>query len=200
MINNGVDDRFLKINRIKKPAEAPIILGSIGSLNDLKNYRIILKAFYLAKKEKPNLNIHYQIVGEGPLRKNLENMATQLKISEFVHFAGRVSDVAERLEHFSIFINCSKSESFGLSLGEAMAVGLPVIGSNIPALKDLIADCGVLVNQHYADDVKDAILELAEDLPLREKLSSKAKDRIANHFSEKAMISKTRTLYDNLLK
>ncbi len=200
LIPNGVDDEYLKISPIKKPASAPIILGSVGSLNNQKNFRMMIKAFYLVKAERPDLNIYLQIIGEGPLRKNLIEMVNRHKnIQGLVDFAGRVDDLKERYQHFSIFINCSLSESFGLAVGEAMAVGLPVIASKIPALEELVDNAGILVNPKDRDDIKNAILKLIDDESLRHELGLKGKKRIENKFSSKVMIDKTLELYQSLI-
>jgi glycosyltransferase involved in cell wall biosynthesis len=200
LIPNGVNEEYLKINPIKKPASAPIILGAVGSLNNIKNYRMLIKAFYLVKQERPDLNIHLQIVGEGPLKKNLEGMVSNYRIIyELVSFAGRVEDIKERYQHFTIFINCSLSESFGLSVGEAMAVGLPVIASKIPALEELVSDAGILIDPRDKEQIKEAILKLIDDENLRIKLGTEAKKRIEENFSEMVMIEKTIKLYRDLL-
>lgn len=201
IIPNGIQDEYLKINPIKKPASAPIILGSVGSLNDQKNFRMLIKSFFLIKQERPNLDIYLQIIGEGPLKKNLEGMIEHYRIIQgLVSFPGRVANLAERYQHFTIFINCSLSESFGLAVGEAMAVGLPVIASKIPALEELIDDAGILVDPRDKDEIKDAILKLIDNKELRKELAEKAKKRIADNFSEDVMIKKTLSVYESLIK
>lgn len=199
LIPNGIDESYLQINPIKKPSTAPIILGSVGSLNNQKNFRMMIKAFYLVKAERPDLNIHLQIIGEGPLRKNLEEMVRRHRnIEGLVDFAGRVEDLKERYQHFTIFINCSLSESFGLAVGEAMAIGLPVIASKIPALQELVDDAGLLVDPKDREDIKKAILTLVDQEALRQELGQKAKKRIEQKFSSRVMIEKTLELYRSI--
>lgn len=196
LIPNGVGREYLEISPIKKPDTAPMILGCVGSLNDQKNYRMIIKAFYLLKLERPDLNIYLQIIGEGPLKKNLEEMvAKHRNINELVSFPGRVEDLKERYQHFTIFINCSISESFGLALAEAMAVGLPVIASRIPALSELVDDAGVMVDPKNKEQIKGAILRYIDDETMRNEMGQKAKDRIRKKFSEEVMVKKTKELY-----
>lgn len=197
---NGIDEEYLATNPITKPPSAPIILGSVGSLNNQKNFRMLIKAFFLLKLERPKLNIHLQIIGEGPLKKNLEGMVLRHRIiSGLVNLPGRVEDLRERYRHFTIFINCSLSESFGLAVGEAMAVGLPVIASRIPALEELVDDAGILVDPKNKEEIKDAILRLIDDEKLRISLAERSKKRIKENFSQKAMIDKTIALYESLM-
>ncbi len=201
LIPNGVGKEYLEISPIKKPDTAPMILGCVGSLNDQKNYRMIIKAFYLLKSERPDLNIYLQIIGEGPLKKNLEQMvAKHRNINELVSFPGRVSDLKERYQHFTIFINCSISESFGLALAEAMAVGLPVVASEIPALAELVDDAGMMVDPKNKEQIKNAILRYIDDEKLRSEMGKKAKERIRKKFSEEVMVKKTKELYETLAR
>jgi len=200
LIHNGIPDKFLELKPIKKPKEMPLVIGSVGSLNRIKNYENMIRAFALVKKEKPDLNIHYQIIGEGPLRNKLEGMAKSFKIKDVIHFTGRLEDVGERLQHFTIFLSCSISESFGMAVGEAMAVGLPIIASDIETLKNLTGECAILVDPAKPVEIKKTIIKLIEDEKLRENLAGCAKERIRESFTESAMTEKTIDLYKKVLR
>jgi len=199
LIPDGIKDEYLQTSPIPKPSSAPIILGSVGSLNNQKNFRRLIKAFFLIKNERPDLNAHLQIVGEGPLKKNLEGMVEHHRvIVGKVSFPGRVQNLAERYRHFTIYINTSISESFGMAVGEAMAVGLPTVASDIPAIRELVDDAGILVDPKNKEEIKNAILRLIDDEKLRTSLATKAKKRISEHFSEKVMIERILGLYNSL--
>jgi len=201
VIPNGINPEFLRLKVIKKPKGLPLILGSVGSLNRVKNYTGILKALAQVKEKEPNLDFHYQIIGDGPLRKNLEKLARQLKINHIVHFQGRVESVSERLRHINIFINASFSESFGLAVGEAMAAGIPVIVSKIDSLKTLVGKkAGIFVNPKKPEEIAEAVIKLLKDKKLREQLGSAGRKRIEKEFSEEKMIKKTIALYQKVLK
>jgi len=200
VIPNGINPEFIELNRLKKPKEAPLILGSIGSLNQVKNYRNMILAVVRAKEKLPKLDFHYQIIGEGPLKKSLEILARKKKIEKNIHFVGKVESIGERLQHFTIFLGASNSESFGLATGEAMASGLPVIASDIDSLKELVGDCGLLVNPRRIDDIAKAIVRLLEDENLREKLGKCAKARIKRSYLEENMVRRTIAVYKELLR
>lgn len=201
VIPNGIKEEFIKTSPIEKPDEMPFVLGSVGSLNSVKNYRNIILAIAKVKKLDSKINIHYQIVGEGPEEKRLKSLAKKKKIEEIVHFVGRAESVAERLRHFTVFINASKSESFGLAVGEAMAVGLPVIVSKIPALESLVGNqTGIFINPKDPDDIANAILKLTGDKSMRLKMGKAGKKRIAQEFSEAKMIGRISDLYLKIVK
>ena len=199
VIPNGINSDFLKLNPIKKPQGTPLIIGSVGSLNRVKNYENMIKAFGFILKKCPDLNIHYQIIGDGPLKDKLDSLIKKLDLEKKVHILGRVENVGERLQHFSIFVNASLSESFGLAVGEAMAVGLPIVASNIDSLKDLAQNAGLYINPRNPYDISEKIVELLKDESKREKMGEIGKERIKNHFSEESMIKKTLALYKKVL-
>lgn len=201
VIPNGINPEFLKLNPIKKPKGLPLILGSIGSLNRVKNYVGMLKALAQVLEKDPDLDFHYQIIGEGPRRRYLEKLARRLKINHIVHFQGRVESVGERLQHISVLLNASFSESFGLAVGEAMAAGVPVIVSKIDSLKSLVGEkAGIFVNPQKPEEIAKAVVKLLKNEKLRERLGNAGKKRIEKEFSEEKMIGKTIALYQKVLK
>jgi len=200
IIPNGINSRFIETQAIQKPKGVPFLIGSVGSLNGVKNHQTAIRAVAKAIRENPDLNIHYQIVGEGPLRKLLEKLISKESMKDRVHLAGRVDDILDRLQHFHIFVSLSLSESFGLAVGEAMAVGLPVIVSDISALKNLVGATGVIVPVRDSNKVAREIIKLIRDKNLRAKLGRRAKKRIADNFSEKVMMDKIVALYKKLLR
>lgn len=201
IVPNGIRPEFLKVTKIKKPKEAPLVIGSVGSLNQLKNYRNMILAVARAKEKLPELDFHYQIIGEGPLKKQLESLVKRKKIENIIHFLGRVDSVIERYQHFSVFLSASFSESFGLAVAEAMAVGISVVASNITSLKSLVGQkCGILVNPYRPNEIAEALVKLLTDEGLRTRLGDCGKKRIGRNFSEKQMVGKTIKVYQELLK
>lgn len=199
IIPNGINERFTNAKPIAKPKEVPYLVGSVGSLNEVKNHQSAIRAFAKVVENNPKLDIHFQIVGEGPSRHILENLIKKEGMQERIHLAGRVDDVLDRLQHFALFISLSISESFGLAVGEAMAVGLPVVTSDISALKNLVGDTGILIPDGNPDKAAGAMAKLLRNAALRKQLGNNAKKRIIDNFSEKIMIDKTVELYKKLL-
>lgn len=200
IVPNGVEDEFFSIKPIVKPKELPAIIGTIASLNEVKNYRNILLAIAKIRKNHGDLNFHYQIIGEGPQRKTLENLAKTKKISNIVHFLGRVESTAERLRHFTIYLNASKSETFGLSVVEAMAMGVPIIASKIPALEYVVSDAGLYIDPRKSDDIAEKTIGLLTDEKLRNKLATAGKKRARKEFSKEKMVERISKIYLELVE
>ncbi|OQA53445.1 MAG: Alpha-monoglucosyldiacylglycerol synthase [candidate division WS2 bacterium ADurb.Bin280] len=200
IVPNGIDDEFFKTKPIEKPDCLPQIIGTVASLNEVKNYRNIILAMAKIKQTNNDLNFKYQIIGEGPQRKNLENLVERKKLGETVHFLGRVPSTAERMRHFGVYLNASKSETFGLAVVEAMAMGLPVVVSKIPALEYVVADAGLYLNPKDTDDIGRKIVEILINKDLREKLSAKGKQRARGEFSSEKMVKRISEIYIELIK
>jgi len=200
IVPNGIDDEFFKTKLIEKPDCLPIIIGTVASLNEVKNYRNIILAISKIKQESKDFNFIYQIIGEGPQRKNLENLVERKKLAKTVYFLGRVPSTAERMRHFGIYLNASKSETFGLAVVEAMAMGLPVVVSEIPALEFVVGDAGLYLNPADTDDIKKKIIRILSNNDLRKQLGEKGKKRAKEEFSSEKMIKRISEIYFDLVK
>lgn len=201
IIPNGVNEEFLSVKLLKKPPEVPPIIGTAASLNEIKNYRNIILSIAKIKKQRPDLNFRYQIIGEGPQEQRLKKLVEAKKLDNTIHFAGRVKSVAERMQHFSIYLNASKSETFGLAVAEAMAMGLPVVVSDIPALRYVVGkDAGIYIDPQNSDKISGALIKLLDNSKLREELGKTGKQRIIEEFREEKMIDRISTLYQDILK
>jgi len=121
-----VSDRF--------PGEIPI--GFIGRLTGQKDLSTLLAAFSMVKINIPNLTL--DIVGDGPLRGSLQKFSGDLGISASVRFFGVVPDPRALLSSWRVLVLPSRYEGLPTVALEALAYGIPVIGSDIPGTRDLI--------------------------------------------------------------
>lgn len=131
------DSNTEDINLLKRQlnlSDSDFILFSTGELNKNKNHEVVIRA--IAQLNKPS--IHYIIAGQGPLNTYLSNLAKELKIDKQIHLLGYRDDIPKILKIADVFIFPSIREGLSVSLMEAMAMGKPVIASNIRGNKDLI--------------------------------------------------------------
>ncbi len=114
------------------------VVISTRPLKEMYDHPILLGA--LAKPGMENFAAVF--VGEGNLRQDLEKRAQDLKVADRVKFAGMVENdlVPDYLASADVYVTCSRSDSASLGLLEAMAIGLPCVGSDIPANREWIAD------------------------------------------------------------
>jgi L-malate glycosyltransferase len=129
------------------------------------------------------------IVGDGPLRAELEATAADLGVRDAVTFAGQQSDVAAWLVRSRIFMLTSSSEGLALSLMEAMMCGLPAVVSRVGDLSDLVSEGenGHLVEASSVEAFAAAIVPLLQD-PARYAAFSLAARRSARQYTTEATI------------
>lgn len=186
--------------------QTPFIIGIVARLWPQKRLKDALWAFETLRYV--NLNFHVLIIGDGPQRETLLRFRDQWKLSERVHFLGHRDDVPRIMPSFDVMLSCSAYEGQSNSILEAMALGIPVIATDIPGNRDLVVDgeTGILVPDSGEDFRRrrrlfvEKILGLLEDEPLRQRMGEAAKARIARSFSLDRMIRGYVELYDSILR
>lgn len=136
----------------------------VGRLSPEKRVHILLQSFAEVLKTNPDRNVELQIVGDGPDREELVNLAFDLGIARSVRWHGKIPHqelIDEHLYHMSdVFITASRFETFGYTTLEAMAHGLPVIAHAYRANTELIDDTGYLVPD--TESVSESVTLLAQ--------------------------------------
>jgi glycosyltransferase involved in cell wall biosynthesis len=173
-IRNGVElERFAsRANRSRCRAEhgaqdADVVAIAVGRLDEQKGLDVLLDA--LARLELAALRLQTWLVGDGPLRAELEQRAAALGLERHVRFLGRRDDVAALLSASDLFVLPSRWEAMPIALLEAMAAGLPCVASEVGDCPALLHEGGhgVLVPPGQAGPLADAIVRLARDPELR---------------------------------
>lgn len=113
-------------------------IGAIGRLVDQKNYPTLMKAFSLVVKKNPSF--HLYIIGDGPLKQELQSLADLLEVGPAVTWLGRTKKIPQFLSSIDLFVLPSKYEGFGLVLLEAMAAGTPILAANNSAIPEVLGE------------------------------------------------------------
>lgn len=123
-------------------------LVTVGRLCERKGQADLLRAF--ARLHQADSDVHLDIVGKGPQRAHLQELAVELGVEDSVTFHGFVShdEKVRLLNQAEVFVFASRQEGFGLAVLEAMAVGLPVVARRLPVYEEFFEDRrhGHLVN------------------------------------------------------
>jgi GalNAc-alpha-(1->4)-GalNAc-alpha-(1->3)-diNAcBac-PP-undecaprenol alpha-1,4-N-acetyl-D-galactosaminyltransferase len=170
-------------NPITTPAPAAAIdrflhspsLIAIGRLHPQKGFDLLMKAFDRIQSKYPEWQI--TILGEGPMRSELEALRSELNLTDRVHLPGLVSNVPEYLRQADIFVMPSRFEGFPMALCEAMACGLPVLSADcLSGPRDIIEDGvnGVLVTTEDVDALAVGLDSLMSDPAKRQQLADNA--------------------------
>jgi glycosyltransferase involved in cell wall biosynthesis len=144
--------------------------------------------------------------GEGPLTAALSAQAAALQVRDSVRFVGRIADDELPAYYHAAAIYClpslATSEAFGLVQVEAMACGRPIVNCWLGnAVNEVAPDgiCAVTVPPGDARAMAGALNRLLEDRELRVRLGEAGRQRVEQHFSMRAMIDATLTMYDEVL-
>ncbi len=205
VLYNGIDpeDFDVSLDRNAKRREVglngeDVIVISVGRLVHMKGHSILIRA--ATNIVRQNKRVKFLIVGDGPEKEELKQLAEGEGISESVIFAGHRDDVPELLLISDIFAQTSHTEGLSCTVIEALGAGLPVVVTDVGGNKEIInnGNEGYLVPTTNQTVLEERILALAENDKLRTEKAENAKGT-AEKFSSKFMISKYEQLYLNLL-
>jgi glycosyltransferase involved in cell wall biosynthesis len=203
MLWNGVDNKqYVKSGKYQKYAkhDGKIIIGSLSTLIEQKGVDTLLRA--VAMLENTEHDFTLLIVGEGPLRKKLEQIAKDLCIEDMVHFVGWVKDASSTvLPLFDVFVQSSLWEAMSVVILEAMAARKPIIATRVGENEVVLIDeeTGLLVPAGNEKSLAVAIRRLLDDPDLRNKLGCAAQHRYETEFTGLAMAKRYEALYESML-
>ena len=174
LVYNCVDHTTHQADETRR-SSSPLI-GYFGRLKRYKSADHLLRAFAMVVQELPTARL--VIVGEGDHRAELEALTRTLHLEHAVRFTGFVDEETKvrLLQEAWFIVNTSAKEGWGLTVVEANACGTTVLGSNVPGLRDAIRDkeTGLLYEYGKIEELKQKMLELLRDEPLRRALSTRA--------------------------
>lgn len=171
----------------------------VASLAPHKGHRVLIDATKdLVQKFK---KLRLLIVGDGPLRNELESYVSDLKLSEHIFFIGQKQNVFPYLKIADVFVLPSiKREGFGIALIEAMAMGIPVIGSKLGGIPEIIDNQGNGILFPPGDFVALAgsIKKMIVNKKLRDRFGAVGRVIYKNKFTNSKMINSIEILYDDV--
>jgi glycosyltransferase involved in cell wall biosynthesis len=206
VIYNGVDSDYFEITHAFEAAKRlraslgvkpeSLMIGTVGMCRPEKNQEVLLTT--LRRLRVAGVDAHLAIAGDGPLRAHLEMRAAELAITDRVHFLGQIDDVRPVLAAVDIFLLPSIAvESFSNAALEAMAMGRPVILSDIGGAREMIQDGVegyVVASSELAARLPALVAALSSDKRKRTLMGIAARTRAVTCFSVAAMVAGYRGL------
>lgn len=175
-------------------------IGLVGNLVELKGLRYFIEALPPVFEKYPETLV--VVVGEGPLRGEMENEVAKEPFSGRVKFLGKLSQITGRImAALDVLVQPSLTESFGLTAAEALSCEVPVVASNVGGLTELIEDgvCGYLVPPRDSRALAGKIIELLDDPDKRRTFGRAGRERIMNLFQLSSTVDQYLELYKRLL-
>lgn len=168
-IENGIEIPFEKIiirNKVKK-------IIAVGRLAEEKNHIFLLKSYELLKRELEEIPI-LEIYGDGYLKETLQNYINEKNLQNDIKLMGTNLSILEKLKNSDIYVLCSKYEGLSISLLEALSIGIPIIGTKVPGVIDVVSEKeATLVELDNTIELKEALKNLIENYEKRKKNSVK---------------------------
>ena len=175
------------------------VVGAIGRLVPQKAMHVLIDATPALLGADPTLRV--LIVGDGPLRAELDAQAARLGVAHAVRFAGYQEDVVSAYAAMDVFVLPSRDEGFGLVFLEAMAMGVPVVGTRVIGSEDAVDDgvTGLLVPYADPDALAAAVRGILERPELAHRLRETALERVRRVYSREQLAARVEALYRELL-
>ena len=174
------------------------LVGIVGHLADHKGHEYLIKATKILKKHSPKIKVI--IVGEGPLRMELDRQARESHVEDIVFFLGFREDVPKVLSSLDLFVLSSYLEGLGSSILDAMACRLPVVATSVGGIPEVVIhqETGLLVPPRDPSALARAILKLYNNRTRASDLGQRGYEVVHQKFSAEAMANKVVRLYERL--
>jgi glycosyltransferase involved in cell wall biosynthesis len=145
-------------------------------------------------------NIKLVLIGEGDDRDKLNQLANELNVTGYIDLLGARADVSDLLAATDIYLQPSVKEGFCISFLEAMATGLACVGTETGAIPNMLGDNnGILIPPADVVAIVNAVLRLAQNLPLRNQYAQAAKITANIQFSPEKQAKDTLAVYQSVL-
>jgi glycosyltransferase involved in cell wall biosynthesis len=177
--------------------QTPVVVYT-GRLAESKGLFDLIKAWELLVERRPTARLW--LVGEGPDRERLFDLVCDLGLKYRICLPGAFDDIEEVLQAADAFVLPSYAEGMSLSLLEAMAAGLPVVATDIPGNRELVAsgECGRLVPPRDPQTLARTLEELLDSPAIARQFGDGARERVQQHYSLEKMAGEHLALFERL--
>ena len=182
----------------------PVVVGTVGRLQPVKDQVTLLRAFAEWTQQDPGFKskVRLVVVGDGPLHGELVRLSSELGIEELTWFAGNRHNVADLLHLFDVFVLPSLAEGISNTILEAMATGLPIIATQVGGNTELVQDGinGRLFSAGDASTLETLLADYVEQPGIRRHHGAASRRLAVEKFSLRSMLEKYQAEYENLLR
>jgi glycosyltransferase involved in cell wall biosynthesis len=205
-ISNAIDpDAFRRAPGLREAVRAEIgvtadecIVGSVGRLERVKRFDLLIEAVALLKHRKPVI----VIAGEGSCRATLEERAKALGVGDRLRLLGLRRDVKRIYHTFDAYVQSSETEGVSNSVLEAMSLEVPIVATDVGGSADLVENAvhGLLVPRHDVRALSAAIEQVFRDPVSAAARVAAARRRVEDELSFDARTKAVEAVYDELME
>jgi glycosyltransferase involved in cell wall biosynthesis len=176
-------------------------VGSIAELHHIKGFdaaiRAVRECITRAKGEYPEKKIIYTICGEGEERPHLEKLIKEFALEEHVFLLGHITDAAQYISAFDVFMLASLSEGLGYVMLEAGLAHAPVVATAVGGVPEVVEDMhsGILVQPRKWEELAHALMFMMDHPLEKKKYGNALKERVLVHFSLEKMLREIEEVY-----
>lgn len=175
------------------------VISHISNFRKVKRVEDVIKVFAKVNREMDAVLL---LIGEGPELTVICDLVKELGLSEQVRFLGNQRRVAELLSMSDVKLLLSEKESFGLVILEAMACGVPVIGTNIGGIPEVIehGKNGYICTLGDIDEISSYTIHLLKNPTLQKQLAESARKRAIDTFHQDLIVAQYEKIYEDIIE
>jgi glycosyltransferase involved in cell wall biosynthesis len=193
VLYNFVDTDIFQPQAPVERTDNTLRLISVGTLKIQKNQKFLVEAFRSLK----HLDIELHIYGEGPCRHEMQAMIDEHGLQ--VKLMGKMMDLSKVLPQYDLFTMSATYEGFALAVLEGMAMGVPMLLSDIPTYREQCADTAAYFSLANTDDFVKQVIYLAENKAVRQTMAAAGKQRALENFTLADHVKKLDAIYQDAL-
>lgn len=198
VVPSGIDLPAMDLIQRSRPEPADgRLLGTIGKLAPKKGADVVLRAFASIHNSIPKSRL--LVVGDGPLLATLQQIASEINISESVLFTGNQPDAKNLLATMDLFLFASELEGSPGVVREAMALQVPIVAVDAPGTVEVVGGTGRIVPRGDATAMARAAVELLQNPDAAKEMANKARQRVEQHYSMGSMVDGTLAVARSLI-
>jgi glycosyltransferase involved in cell wall biosynthesis len=174
-------------------------VGCVASFRPVKGHRYLIEA--VARVFESRKDVHLLLVGDGPLRHELESLSRSLGLADNIHFLGERADAALLFSSFDVAVLASLHEGLPNTVIEAMAAGSPVVATAVGGVVELIADgeTGYLIPPSDPAALAESIAMVLADTKRSASVAGRARDFVRVNFGVNRMVESVEKLYQEVM-
>jgi glycosyltransferase involved in cell wall biosynthesis len=194
-VHNGIRD--VPPDRRADPGRSPVRMAMVARFEPQKDHRTLLHALAGLSKWPWELDL----IGEGPLKSEMETLASSLGVGGRVRFLGQRRDVDQILAQAQVSLLISNWEGFPLTVLEAMRARLPVVASAVAGIGEAVREeeTGYLIPRGDVMLLRDRVARLLDDPGLRVRMGTSGRTRYEQHFTLHHFVTRTLDVYHEVL-